>query len=127
MVDKASQAIKLWELFCLKQLLRNEILIIVKANNDPIYCTVYSKFTTLLHLWAVETLGDNHIFMMGYGLPLAWICSGLPHVTRFLSNFEPAMGKTPLETAGEMFVRSKSDISVDIQLSSGATSLLKSV
>lgn len=50
MVDKASHAIELWELFFLKQLLRNEILIIVKANNDSIHCTVYSKFTTLLHL-----------------------------------------------------------------------------
>lgn len=37
--------------------------------------------------------------MLGYGLPLARICSGLPHVTRFFFNFEPAMGKTPLETA----------------------------
>lgn len=75
----------------------------------------------------METLVDNQIFMLGYSLPLARICSGFPHVTRILFKFEPVMGKTPLETAGETFVRSKSGTSVYIQLRSGATSLLKSV
>lgn len=107
MVDKASQAIECWELFCLKQPLK-------KWNTDHclgeqwahlLYCLF--KIYNLAASVSCGNLGRQSDFYVGLQPPTGQICSGFPLWPVFSLNLSWQWKKHLWKTAGETFVRSK--------------------